>query len=385
MCLRSVVKVGEMAPAKIERRAADHNFGGWRQRWSATLLLLALLLPLIQSGSFDVTAFGAKGDGATPDTAAITRALAAAAAAGGGEVVFPSPGVYLTGALVLPSDLVLIIPPGATVLGSPVEADYPTLPPMWSVCGRIVTGGPFASPLIGGRQVSNVTIRGGGVLDGGGYKSFMPRLVQFQRSQDIHIQNVTLQRSGMWTVHFYFCVDASVTDSRIINPIMQSQTDGVNIDSSANVYIARNFIQCGDDGVVLKSGSDWCGRQWATPTVNVTIEHNHFNFSGGQLAFGSDMSGGVRDVLVQHNVMHGDAHRQPHLWNWGPRVIVLKTGRGRGGVIENVLVRNTTCIDCDQIARISFTYLLRNMKYGSFNSPLFFDHFVTHLFRGVGT
>ena len=286
-------------------------------------------------------------------------------------MLFPSPGVYLTGALVLPSHLVLTIPPGATVLGSPDEADYPTLPPMWSVCGRIVTSGPFASPLVGGRQVSNVSIRGGGVLDGGGYKSFMPRLVQFQRSQNIHIQNMTMQRSGMWTVHFYFVVDASVTDSRIINPILQSQTDGVDIDSSANVYIARNFIQCGDDGVVLKSGSDWCGRQWATPTVNVTIEHNYFNFSGGQLAFGSDMSGGIRDVLVQHNTMHGDAHRQPHLFDWGPRVIVLKTGRGRGGVIENVMVLNTTCIDCDQIVRISYTYVTMSEPQNVSATPVF--------------
>lgn len=97
-----------------------------------------------------------------------------------------------------------------------------------------------------------------------------------------------------------------MTHSRIINPILQSETDGIDVDSSANVYIGHNFIQCGDDGVSLKSGSDWCGRQWATPTVNVTVEFNHFNFTGGQLAFGSDMSGGVRDVLVQHNVLVGN-------------------------------------------------------------------------------
>ena len=69
------------------------------------------------------------------------------------------------------------------------------------------------------------------------------------------------------------------------------------------------------------------------------------------------MSGGVRDVLVQHNVMRGDAQRNSALFNWGPRVIVLKTGRGRGGVIENVHVYNTTCIDCDQIVRIAYDYV----------------------------
>ena len=79
------------------------------------------------------------------------------------------------------------------------------------------------------------------------------------------------------TVHFYFCVDVSLTNSKILNPIMAPETDGVDVDSSANVYIAGNHIECGDDGVALKSGSDWCGRQWATPTANVTIERNFFN------------------------------------------------------------------------------------------------------------
>ena len=320
---------------------------------------------------FDVTKYGAKGDGDTPDTSAVRRAIAALADVGGGELLFPSPGVYLTGSLVLPSDTVLTVEHGAVILGSQHEADYPKLPPMWSVCGRIVTSGPFASPLIGGRQVSNVEIRGGGVIDGGGLKSFKPRLVQFQRSQNVRIDSITLRNSGMWTVHFYFCVDVSLTNSKILNPITAPETDGVDVDSSANVYIADNHIECGDDGVALKSGSDWCGRQWATPTVNVTIERNYFNFSGGQLAFGSDMSGGVRNVLVQHNILRGDAHRQPQLFSWGPRVIVLKTGRGRGGVIENIRVFNTTCIDCDQLVRIAYDYVTMPTPQNMSATPVF--------------
>ena len=95
-----------------------------------------------------------------------------------------------------------------------------------------------------------------------------------------------------------------------------------------------------------------CGRAFARPTENVTIEHNFFNFSGG-VAIGSEMSGGVRDVIVRHNVLRGDAHNQPHLWTWGPRVLTIKSDRGRGGIVENVFVYNTTCYDCDQIARIT--------------------------------
>ena len=86
-------------------------------------------------------------------------------------------------------------------------------------------------------------------------------------------------------MHFYFCVDVSLTNSKILNPIMAPETDGVDVDSSANVYIAGNHIECGDDGVALKSGSDWCGRQWATPTVNVTIERNFFNCESAALSW----------------------------------------------------------------------------------------------------
>ena len=165
------------------------------------LQLLLLLFPLpSHPATYDVRTFGASGDGRTADTLAIARALDAARLAGGGEVLFPAPGTYLTGAMVLPSDLIFTVESGATVLGRPHEGDYPLLPPMWSICGRIVTSGPFASPLVGGRQVHNVTVRGGGVINGGGWKPFKPRLVQFQRSQGVHIDNVTLRDSGMWTV-----------------------------------------------------------------------------------------------------------------------------------------------------------------------------------------
>jgi len=76
------------------------------------------------------------------------------------------------------------------------------------------------------------------------------------------------------------------------------ETDGVDLDSTSDAYIARNHIEVGDDGVALKSGMGACGRAFGKPTRNVTIEHNFFNFSGG-VAIGSEMSGGVTDVIVR--------------------------------------------------------------------------------------
>lgn len=143
-----------------------------------------------------------------------------------------------------------------------------------------------------------------------------------------------------------------MTDSRILAGITVGETDSVDVDSTTDAYIARNHIEVGDDGVALKSGMGACGRAFARPTANVTIEDNLFNFSGG-VAIGSEMSGDVRNIVVRHNVLRGDTHAQPRLWTWGPRAITIKSERGRGGIVENALVYNTTCIDCDQIARIT--------------------------------
>ena len=59
----------------------------------AKMALLAALLTVVQStGVFDVTKYGAKGDGKTVDSAAIRAAAAACAAAGGGTLLFPAKG-----------------------------------------------------------------------------------------------------------------------------------------------------------------------------------------------------------------------------------------------------------------------------------------------------
>ena len=59
------------------------------------------------------------------------------------------------------------------------------------------------------------------------------------------------------------------------------------------------------------------------------FRNNHF--ATKHFSIGSEMSGGVRNVTVQHNVLRGDSHNQPDLWTWGPRVLTIKSDRGRGG------------------------------------------------------
>ena len=81
---------------------------------------------LIPDKVCNVRDFGARGDGTTSDTAAITGAIAACA--GGGHIVLPAPGAYVSGTLTLTSNQELCVRRGAVLLGSAARDDYPLLP-----------------------------------------------------------------------------------------------------------------------------------------------------------------------------------------------------------------------------------------------------------------
>src|SRR5579863_251826 len=101
--------------------------------WSA--LLRPTLVPLIAtlaasafaadipSVGFDIRTYGAKGDGATLDTAAINKAIDAAHANGGGTVIVPA-GMWLSGSIHLQSNITLYLGEGATILATSDAAAY---------------------------------------------------------------------------------------------------------------------------------------------------------------------------------------------------------------------------------------------------------------------
>src|SRR5215469_829942 len=73
--------------------------------------------------AFDVTEFGAMGDGTTLATTAINKAIDTAAAAGGGTVYFPA-GTFLSGSIHLKSNVALYLDQGSTILASSNPPDY---------------------------------------------------------------------------------------------------------------------------------------------------------------------------------------------------------------------------------------------------------------------
>ncbi|HYO07641.1 MAG TPA: glycoside hydrolase family 28 protein [Tepidisphaeraceae bacterium] len=336
-------------------------------------------LPQIPDKTFSVTDHGTKADGKTKDTDAIARALQAAEQAGGGTVRFPA-GTYLTGAVQLRSKVRLHLEKGATLLMSTDPGDYPVVLTRWEGTECMNYSG-----LIWGRDAHDIAITGEGTIDGQG-QAWWPwrrpatpaikRLREMGETQDdptqrvfgtpeaglrpclfepincqrVLIEGVTFTNSPFWTIHPIYCTDVTArgATARGNGP----NTDGLNPDSCVNVLIERCTFDTGDDCVTIKSGRDRDGRRVGRPTENVVVRDCTFARGHGTVVIGSEMSGGVRNVVAENVVADGN--------DAGVRI---KTRRGRGGVVENITYRNMT------IKNIQKQAITIDMFYDVGNNP----------------
>ena len=287
--------------------------------------------------------FGAISDGKTLATGAINKAIDAAAKKGG--IVAFKTGNYLTGAIFLKDNVHLRVDAGVTLTGSENEADYPRMPTR--VAGIEMT---WLSGLINVNDAKNVKISGGGTIDGNGkkwwdkywdlrkvyepkglrwtsdYDAERARLLVVWKSSDVKIENLSLKRSGFWTVQVVYS-DHVTVDKIKISDNEGPSTDGVDIDSSSYILVQNCDIDNNDDDICLKSGRDFDGLRVARPTEFVVVRDNIIRRGGGVLAFGSETSGGIRHVVALNNQGIGTKEG-----------IRFKSAKTRGGYVEDVLV-----------------------------------------------
>jgi polygalacturonase len=312
---------------------------------------------------YNVLKFGAKNDSSRKATAAIAKAIAAALKAGGGTVYFPA-GKYLTGPIHLKSNITIYIDAGAELHFSDDFDDY--LPMVQSRYeGVDVTS---FSPLFYAYEAENITIKGRGTINGHGkkwwdfvegYKEGQPRskwqyifdslnknillpddpkqmkrgflrppFIQPMYCKNVLIEGITIRNSPFWTVNPEFCENVTVTGVTINNP-PSPNTDGINPESCKYVHISNCHISVGDDCITIKSGKDIPGRTKAAPAQNYTITNCTMLSGHGGVVIGSEMSGGVKNIVISNCVFDGT-----------DRGIRIKTARGRGGVVEDIRVDN---------------------------------------------
>jgi exo-poly-alpha-galacturonosidase len=305
---------------------------------------------------FDVTKYGAIGDGKTLNTIAIQAAIDACGSSG--DVRIPA-GKFLTGAIFLKSEMTLHLDEGAVLLGSPDTKDYPLM--KYRFEGRESTC--YAS-LVNTRPTNatrwrNITIDGAGTVDATGSilrkkelkEAFgkTGRAVCIRDTDNVYLQGITVRQSPSWCVHLIYCNRASVncvnintrSDEAGKNYTGIVNGDGLDPDSCRDVSIFNCNIATEDDCISLKSGRDAEGRAVGIPTQNVRISNCRFT-SGFGVAMGSEMAGGLRNVLVE-DCSFQNTHS----------LASIKAIRGRGNSIENITYRDCTYTNKDATLRDS--------------------------------
>ena len=296
----------------------------------------------------DVREFGAVGDGIHDDTAALQAALSCCPP--NGTVVVPA-GRYLSGPLFVHSSTRLHLEYDATVLGSPVIADWPLLPGtiadpaggpdvvLGSWEGRPATCHASLVNIIGAHDV---LIDGEGTIDGNAsfdtwwsrpkspFAGWRPRLLLIANSERVVVEGVRLCNSPAWTLHALRSRDLRFLRLRVDAPVDSPNTDGINPESCENVRITGVHVSTGDDCIAIKSGKP--GPEGAPPPTRGVLVSNCLMEDGhGAVVIGSETAGGVYDVVARDCVFRGT-----------DRGFRIKTRRGRGkaAIIDGARLSN---------------------------------------------
>jgi polygalacturonase len=358
---------------------------GWE---SVPAILARIRAPVFPNRDFDITRYGAAGNGLKDCSEAFLRAISECNRAGGGRVLIPA-GDFLTCAIHLRSNVNLHLSKGATLRFIPDPLRYlPAVHTRWEGVECM-----SYSPFVYAFEQKNIAITGAGILDGqannkhwwpwtgsslfGGSRekpnqmaarknlfqmgekdvpvkdrifgegSFLrPNFIQFYRCRNVLLDGVTIRNSPMWQIHPVLCTNITVRDVSMVSH--GPNNDGCNPESSRDVLIDNCFFDTGDDCIAVKSGRNRDGRRVGVPSENIIVRHCRMKEGHGGVTIGSEASGGVRNVFAEDCEMDS-----PNL----ERALRLKTNSVRGGFIENIFMRNVTIGQVrDAVLRINLFY-----------------------------
>lgn len=294
------------------------------------------------AGIFNVASHGATGDGRTLDTTAIQAAIDACHSSGGGVVRLPA-GRFLSGAIVLKSHVALHFSPGAVLLASPNQDDYPAGP----------DGGPVKH-LIYARDAERIGLEGTGTIDGHSDAFFEPdptnpsgqKLIEWRPSPLIELVNccevsvtgVTIRRAPGWTLRPKNCDGVKIRGISLLNDLCAYNSDGIDVDSSRNVMISDCHIVAGDDAIVLKTSDKGGGTVGVTE--NVTVTNCVLVSSCCALKLGSESHGDFRHCVFSNCVIRGS------------RTGIALMGKD-GGAMEAIRFHNITIATAPKFGKVT--------------------------------
>jgi polygalacturonase len=158
-----------------------------------------------------------------------------------------------------------------------------------------------------------------------------PQFISPVNCTNVLLEDFTVGEAGpCWTIHLAYCENVTVRRLNITAPEGPT-VDGIVIDSTRNVVVEDCALHTNGDAVALKSGMNEDGCRVGRATENVVVRRTRATAGTGGFSIGSEMSGGVRNVLVH------DCH-----YDGTTAGIRVKAARGRGGVVEDVFFRDIT-------------------------------------------
>ncbi len=330
---------------------------------------------------FNITDYGAVNDPNVSSSLAFQHAIADCHRAGGGIVEIPA-GHYLTGPIDMVNNMTLQIDPGAVVLFETNRSEYPNVNSRWE---GLTESGPH--PLIFANRLHNIAIIGPGTFDGQGAIWWAnmdkgelgnarpnrplrrrPPLLQIKDCKDVRIEGPTFLNSPFWNVHLLYSENVEVSNCHMIAPPDSPLTDGLNTDSCRHVLVHDCYADVGDDGFGIKSGRDEEGRRLNRPAEDITYLRCHVLHAHSVCAIGSEESGGVRHVRFLDCTGDGTQNG-----------IRLKSMRGRGGVVEDIVASNFQLHNVRNAIILSMDYVITPAEPLSERTPLFRDIHIDHV------
>ena len=323
----------------------------------------------------------------------INKTIAKCSKAGGGKVVIPA-GKYQTGAITLMSNVNLCIEKDAELVFAFDRSLYPLVYTRWE--GLDLWN---YQPCIYAIDCKNIALSGEGTINGNGNnegnwwymkgmkehgwhdgvdewqgtaskgtraellkmsdngvpakerkfgmgKGLRPQLVNFVRCENVLIENVKLLNSPFWVMHPLFCKNLTVRGVYVFNE--GPNGDGCDPESCEDVLIENCTFHTGDDCIALKSGRNADGRKADIPCKNIIVRKCKMEDGHGGVVVGSEISGGADYVFAEDCDMDS-----PNL----DRVLRIKTNTCRGGIIQNIFMRNIRVGQCrEAVMRTNLVY-----------------------------
>lgn len=354
---------------------------------------MKVTVPSFPGMVYNVVDYGADPTGTELSHEAFQKAIDLCSETGGGTVLVPA-GVYVTGPIVLKSNVRLFTEYNAFIQFSDNFALYPVLDASFEGLDTKRCQSPLSA-----RDAENIAICGHGTFNGKGdswrplkkskvtaaqwkqkvkkgvvdeakgiwypdsaamcatqlcqdqnvpvlpadatqedweqIRTFLrPVMLNFINCKNVLLEGVCFENSPAWNLHPFVCENLILRNLDVRNPWYSQNGDGVDVESCKNVIIENCRFDVGDDAICMKSGKNEDGRRRGIPSENVLVKNCVVYHGHGGFVVGSEMSGGIKNVSVEDCLFIGT--------DVGLR---FKSTRGRGGVVENIFINRINMSD----------------------------------------